>query len=64
MEKDGMIYLDLCNLVLNISEEECDSTFLLIQTWVDSYWLKLGSFSNNYVSFLKYEAMMKNFIDH
>ena len=59
-----MIYRDLHNLVSDSSEEECNRIVALLRIWLDSCWLKLGSFYNNDVSLLKYKAMKKNLIDH
>ena len=59
-----MISHGLRNLVLVFLEEDYDSTVALIKIRVDHFWLKLGSFSNKYVSLLKYEATTKNLIYH
>ena len=59
-----MISQNLLNMVLESLEEECDRTVALLVLCVDSCRMRLGSFSNKYVSCLKYEATMKNLIDH
>ena len=59
-----MISHNLCNLVSDSPEEDCDTSVALLKFYVDSCLLKLGYFSNNYVSLLKYEPTMKNLIDN
>ena len=51
--KSGMIYHDLWNLVLDSSEKDWDSTVALLKLEVDSCWLKMVSFSNDYLSLIK-----------
>ena len=59
-----MIYHDLTKLTSDRSKEDFNSTIALLTFQVESNWVKLGSFSNNYVPLLKYKVTIKNLTDH
>ena len=57
-----MIYHDLTKLTSDRSKEDFNSIIALLTFQVESNCVKLGSFSNNYVPLLKYEATINNLI--
>ena len=55
---------DLCIFVSDSLKEEHNSTVAPLKIQVDSRWLNMVYFSNNYVPIIKYESTTKNLIDH